>query len=66
MPMHIKFARPAKCQRQKSKTERLFEIIKSNDLHLVMVFCLIGLLMVFTLIHYFPDLGIMIAESNQF
>lgn len=66
MPTLIRFARPAKCRRQKSQTERLFEIIKCNDLRLVMMFCLFGLLMVFSLIHYFPDLGLIIAESNQF
>ena len=66
MPTNVAFARPAKCRRQKSRAELLFEIVKSHDFQSVMMFCLIGLLMVFALIHYFPDLGVIIAESNQF
>jgi hypothetical protein len=66
MPTSVRFVRPAKCLRQKSRAERFFEIVENRDLQFVMIFCLIGLLTVFALIHYFPDLGLIIAENNQF
>jgi hypothetical protein len=53
---------------QESETEwsRLFTAIANPDLHAIVAFCLIGLLLALNLILRFPDFGAVIEQYNQF
>jgi hypothetical protein len=60
--------RPANRQTRKTETEwsRLVTIIANPDLHAVVAFCLIGLLLALNFILRFPDFGSVIEQYNQF
>jgi hypothetical protein len=59
---------PANRQAEKTGTEwsRLVTAIANPELHAVIAFCLIGLLLTLNLILRFPDLGAIIEQYNQF
>jgi hypothetical protein len=58
----------ADCRTQGAETEwsRLFTAIANPDLHAIVSFCLIGLLLAINLILRFPDFGAVIEQYNQF
>jgi uncharacterized membrane protein YdfJ with MMPL/SSD domain len=60
--------KPANLRTQKTETEwsRLVTAIANPDLHAVVAFCLIGLLLTLNLILRFPSFGAVIEQSNQF
>ena len=53
-------------QRTETVWSRLIAVITDRDLHAVVAFCLIGLLLVLNFILRFPDLGAVIEQYNQF
>ncbi|MGB6662692.1 MAG: hypothetical protein WBE90_27330 [Xanthobacteraceae bacterium] len=53
-------------QRTETVRSRLITVITDRDLHAVVAFCLIGLLLALNFIHRFPDLGAVIEQYNQF
>jgi hypothetical protein len=58
----------ANCRTQGAETEwsRLVTATANPDLHAVVAFCLIGLLLALNLILRFPDFGAVIEQYNQF
>jgi uncharacterized membrane protein YdfJ with MMPL/SSD domain len=59
---------PTNRQAEKPGTEwsRLVTAIANPDLHAVVAFCLIGVLLALNLILRFPDFGAVIEQYNQF
>jgi uncharacterized membrane protein YdfJ with MMPL/SSD domain len=59
---------PANRQAEKTETEwsRLVTAIANPDLHAVVAFCLISILLALNLILRFPDFGAVIEQYNQF
>jgi uncharacterized membrane protein YdfJ with MMPL/SSD domain len=59
---------PTNRQAKKTGIEwtRLVTAIANPDLHAVVAFCLIGILLALNLILRFPDLGAIIEQYNQF
>jgi hypothetical protein len=59
---------PANRRTQRTETEwsQLVMAITNPDLHAVIAFCLIGLLISLNLILRFPDFGAVIEQYNQF
>ena len=60
--------KPADRQTRRTETEwsRLVTVIANPELHAVVAFCLIGLLLTLNLILRFPDFGAIIEQYNQF
>ena len=60
--------RPADRRTRRTETEwsRLVTVIADPDLHAVIAYCLMGLLLTLNLILRFPDLGAIIEQYNQF
>jgi hypothetical protein len=60
--------KPANRRTQRAETEwsRLVTVTADPDLHAVVAFCLIGLLLTLNLILRFPDFGAVIEQYNQF
>jgi uncharacterized membrane protein YdfJ with MMPL/SSD domain len=60
--------RPADRRTRRTETEwsRLVTVIADPDLHAVVAYCLMGLLLTLNLILRFPDLGAIIEQYNQF
>ena len=52
--------------RKASQSSQLGEVIIAPNLTAVVLFCAIGMLTTFNLILRFPDLGMIIAQFNQF
>jgi hypothetical protein len=57
---------PANRRTQETEWSQLVTAIANPDLHAVIAFCLIGLLVSLNLILRFPDLGAVIERCNQF
>jgi hypothetical protein len=51
---------------KKSAASSWFSAAKDSDLAAVVIFCAIGLLVMFNVMLRFPDLGAIIAQYNQF
>jgi hypothetical protein len=49
-----------------SQWSRLFAIFTNPDLPIIVAFCLLGLLLTFSLILRYPDFGAVIEQYNQF
>jgi hypothetical protein len=60
--------KPTDRRARKTETEwsRILAIIANPELHAMVAFCLIGLLITLNLILRFPDLGAVIEQYNQF
>ena len=60
--------KPADRRTRRTETEwsRLVTAIADPELHAVIAFCLIGLLLTLNLILRFPDLGAIIEQYNKF
>jgi uncharacterized membrane protein YdfJ with MMPL/SSD domain len=53
-------------QRTETEWSRLVAVIANPELHIVVAFCLTGLLLTLNFILRFPDLGAIIEQCNQF
>lgn len=53
-------------RRQATAWDWLVERLDNPDLQATAAFCLIGLLVTLNLMLFFPDLGVLVAQYNQF
>jgi uncharacterized membrane protein YdfJ with MMPL/SSD domain len=57
---------PRRTRTTETEWSRLMTVIANPELHAVIAFCLIGLLLTLNLILRFPDLGAIIEQYNKF
>jgi hypothetical protein len=68
VPTHVRLDRQAEfAKRGYIGTWKILRgLIENRDLQLVVLFCLLGLVGFFTVRIYFPNVGALITEYNQF